>query len=69
MNNKNFNENVDEVVPPTSQQEIVRPIRAPRRDRVSKNAKTNKEAATRNRIRNRRKHNKMAKKTRRRNRK
>lgn len=69
MNKENFNENVDEVVPPTSKQESVRPIQAPRISKVSKKAKANKELATRNRMKNRRMHNRMAKKSRRRNRK
>ena len=69
MPKENFDENVDEVVPPTSQQEIVRPIKAPRVQKESKNAKKNKTLATKNRINKRRMHNKMAKRARRRNRK
>ena len=69
MAKENFNENVNEVVPPTSQQEIVRPIKAPRITRESKNAKMNKEVAFKNRVTRRRMHNKMAKNAKRRNRK
>ena len=66
---ENFNENVNEVVPPTSQQEIVRPIKAPRVTKESKNSKRNKEVAFKNRVKRRRVHNKMAKNAKRRNRK
>jgi hypothetical protein len=66
---ENFEENVKEQVPDTPLQEVVRPIKRKYERPISKNALANKAAQDRNATNKRRAKNKMAKKSRRKNRK
>lgn len=69
MHEKNFNENVDEIVP-TRDSDTIQPILdKPVKKRISTNAEINKASQERNKKLKRRKRERMAKASRRRNRK